>query len=212
MLGPTIVIAAMVGMPATGSRLMPDLFTHLERARSEFRLGNARAASAHAELVALPEGVRLVIDDGSQRYDRLIQEAAYLWEDALERPGLFGSNDARAPEVRIRVVPGLVANGRNVGGFAKWKRRVTTCGDTVIEQLFQADIQIRRMGGDAMRHAIAHELGHVLGLNDSTSRGDVMGPVDARRPATSLSEGDRDALQVIMSRAMSYCEPASPAP
>jgi hypothetical protein len=212
MLGSTIVIAAMVGMPATGSRLMPDLFTHLERSRSEFRLGNARAASAHAELIALPEGVRLVLDEGSQRYDRLIHEAAALWEDALGRPDLFGSNDARAPEVRVRIVPGLVANGRNVGGFARWKRRVTTCGDTVIEQSFRADIQIRKMSGDAMRHAIAHELGHVLGLNDSPVRGEVMGPVDVRRPATSLSEGDRDALQVIMSRAMSYCEAASPAP
>ncbi|MCO5296298.1 MAG: hypothetical protein M9921_05510 [Fimbriimonadaceae bacterium] len=212
MLGPTIVMAAVVGMPVTGSRLLPDLFTHLERARSEFRLGHVRAASAHAELIALPEGVRLILEPSSSRYDRVVRDAAALWEDALGRPDLFDAVDARAPQVRIRIASRVQSNGRNVGGLATWKRRVTTCGDQVIEQTFQADIEIRKMSGPAMLQAIAHELGHVLGLGDSDRVGEVMGPIDLRRPATELSEGDRDALRMMMSRAMSYCEPVRPTP
>ena len=44
---------------------------------------------------------------------------------------------------------------------------------------------------------VIHELGHVLGLNDSPRVGDIMGPLDLRKPVTTLGVDEVQALRDI---------------
>lgn len=155
-------------------------------------------SEAYAHLALFPEGIRLAVRDEARRGPegvRAVRSAADWWEEALDVPGYF---TLVAPGggalVEVSVVTSL-PEGRNVAGYTRWTRRVTRCGDTVVKQTFEADLRVRAMDPAAMRHAAAHELGHLLGLPDSPRLGDVMGPIDLRRPRFSLDPTDRAALR-----------------
>ncbi|MBI3721895.1 MAG: hypothetical protein HY248_05010 [Fimbriimonas ginsengisoli] len=52
----------------------------------------------------------------------------------------------------------------------------------------------RGMSFEQMRHEVAHELGHVLGLDDSRRLGAVMSPLDLRRPVGKVGDDELEAL------------------
>jgi Zn-dependent peptidase ImmA (M78 family) len=52
-----------------------------------------------------------------------------------------------------------------------------------------------------MRHTCAHELGHVLGLDDSPFYGDIMGPLDLKHPVTDFEATELESLRAVRAEA-----------
>ncbi|MEQ1933145.1 MAG: matrixin family metalloprotease, partial [Fimbriimonadaceae bacterium] len=75
------------------------------------------------------------------------------------------------------------------GGFTSWQRQILRFENGSYQAKLAASVQLRTitpqgkpMSLAQMRHAAMHELGHILGLDDSPDQGDVMGPLDLSRP------------------------------
>jgi predicted Zn-dependent protease len=45
-------------------------------------------------------------------------------------------------------------------------------------------LNFKAMPMESMRHEMMHEIGHVLGLEDTESTGAIMGPLDMNRPVS----------------------------
>jgi hypothetical protein len=78
-----------------------------------------------------------------------------------------------------------------------------------------ADVRVRTIKPDGspmllehMRHTSAHELGHVLGLDDSPFYGDIMGPLDLSHPVSDFEAAELDNLRAVRSEAEQVREQA----
>ena len=145
--------------------------------------------------------------DGSQlslaeadRASRAVQKAAELWKSAL------------GPGARVSVVPISQANVRvharsqaggvsHLAGLARWVKRVVRVGNGAYEPRISADVTLltkvaseKELSTEALAYVTAHELGHVLGLDDTTHCGELMGPAQLQRPVSGPTETELRAL------------------
>jgi hypothetical protein len=94
--------------------------------------------------------------------------------------------------------------GMQVGGHTQWRRAVKAIGGGRYAGSVTATVQLiadcpngRAMNSNQMRQAACHEFGHILGLDDSSQHGDVMGALDMRRPVTKPSPEEISALAAV---------------
>jgi hypothetical protein len=52
-----------------------------------------------------------------------------------------------------------------------------------------------------MKHEIMHEMGHILGLEDSDRVGDLMGPLDVNHPVSGPKSYESEAVYELRSQA-----------
>jgi hypothetical protein len=64
----------------------------------------------------------------------------------------------------------------------------------------------RPMPFEVIRHEACHELGHVLGLDDTNIVGAVMGPLDLNRPASGPSDAEVEAVRLVRTEATRLLE------
>jgi hypothetical protein len=185
--------------------LLPVVQQSLGLARKCVNNGDLDAALAHAYVITPDHRIRIRIDcSGIPRaqqgpYRNALSGALSLWESALGEQA-FEITETRQPDVVIHFQTGVRDRGSEVSGHVQWTRGVLmpTTNPTPV---FTADAQIRTVkpNGEAMdfaqmRACSAHELGHVLGLDDSSSVGDVMGPMDFNHPVQSIRQDEVDVL------------------
>ncbi|MGV3615358.1 MAG: matrixin family metalloprotease [Fimbriimonas sp.] len=218
-----LLIAAITALPALathGARkvvLLPEVHKHLDSARDEIAKGRGEIAAAHADMV--------LIDDQEVRYsikfeegvpkklytrcEEALDEAFRSWEKSLNESVEFVEvADPAKAHIQIRFKRDVLMGKEPVAGFANWKRRITLDGDRVKSATVTADLQIRTvnldgrpMPDDAMTHEVMHEVGHVLGLEDCDHLGELMGPLDVRRPVDAPRVHEANAVRDLRDEA-----------
>jgi predicted Zn-dependent protease len=182
--------------PSRNATLLPEVQKHLEDARDCSTNGTPDVAAAHANLILINDEVTYEIEyvDVSDRLKgrckKALEGALDAWEKALEDTVTFRAvTDPSKADVIIRFRPSVMMGREEVAGYANWKRTLKADGAKVQEVSFKSDLQIRTINLDGnpmpqecIRHEIAHEFGHVLGLDDSETTGDLMGPLDTSHP------------------------------
>ena len=226
---PLIVLAlSTVTAPAVPptrlSPILPEVSKHLAEGHADVSSNTMPMAKAHAELVLLGQDIKLsVLFQGVPAKQqaaclKTLDSATAQWEQVLDDGVHFvrvGKGEASNVTVRFR--PSVMMKNEPVAGYVNWKRAIKTAPDGTVASDFTADLQIRvknldgaPMPENAMRHAAMHELGHVLGLDDSPREGDVMGPLDVENPVSCPTPLEAQTVKALRSEASEILEQASP--
>ena len=169
--------------------------------------GMARA-HAMAVLVSNDVAVQVVLDEvpASRRTTcrAAVDEALQSWEKALgDGIHLRRLEDGQRSGIVVRFQPDVRERGEPVAGYVNWKRVAQEAGGSVT-----GDIQIRTMNidgapmsGRAMKNIVVHEMGHMLGLDDTDRSGEAMSPLDPNRPVAGPSSAEADAVRALRQEA-----------
>ena len=200
MVGLGIAISLLTNVEA-GPRVLPEMNTHLRYATKCASEGWYSAMEASVDVIS-PNYLRIFIpiNRDSQRTGAVMSAIA-IWENALNKQvRIERVASASNADITIRFVDEISDKDGGAGGFAEWKRSVTQVGGEYVGKT-TAQIKLaftsgtRTFSDDALLQSALHEFGHVLGLDDSHSHHDVMGPLDLRSPVTSPQLGEISALK-----------------
>jgi hypothetical protein len=122
-----------------------------------------------------------------------LKAAFNVWEASLDNTIHFRLEpDPMKAGIRFTFRPEVKMGQDQVAGLTKWTRDIRVTGGIVKEVSFKADVNVRTrslesrpMSFEAIRQESEHELGHVLGLDDSDRLGDLMGQLDAEIPVAA---------------------------
>ena len=103
---------------------------------------------------------------------------------------------ARDAHVVLEFKDDLTYQGAPVAGHARWL--LTQNGLSVRIQIRTKAPNGKPLSAGCILHSVAHELGHVLGLDDGTDG--VMGPVDVRNPRVKPSPSEVERVIRIRGR------------
>ena len=156
--------------------------------------GDRDLAAAHARLILVSHQIKIRLStagyspSAAARCRRALVEACDIWQSALDDSFEFIQTPA---DIYAIFQPDVRLQGEPVAGYVRWQRTLQADAGKVVVQGYRADMQLRTVtpGGQpmpaaAMRHEACHELGHVLGLDDTEKLGAVMGPLDIEHPAS----------------------------
>lgn len=225
LLTPVLALAAFVPCVAGNStatvrgKLLPDLPQHLQYAERDLKHGEINSALAHLSLVVMDKPIRYRVE--FKEGDEMLQlqcleafsDALDLWQNAF--PGEMRFEEVGADskaDITISYQRDVTSKGASVAGLVNWKRKVY--GDEP-RSVLTADLQLRthQPGGkpmtiEHMRHTAAHEIGHILGLDDSPFYGDIMGPLDLKRPVHEFEPNELSKLRELRASAFALIKSA----
>lgn len=198
--------------PVESSRraaILPEVQKHLDDARGCALNGTPAVAAAHADLILVGDEIKYTVQwegvpQGMQaRSLKALTGALDAWEKALDDSVTFREvKDPAQANILVRFKPGVMMGKEPVAGFANWKRSLLADGPKVQSIKFTSDLQIRTINLDGqpmpmecVRHEICHEVGHILGLEDSDSTGDLMGPLDVNHPINGPRSYEASAVK-----------------
>lgn len=192
--------------------VQPELIYHLSQAKLELDRGDAERALARTDLVLVG---RKPLSIEVRRYgpatmrteecDTALNGALKMWESAFGEKPFRIAEPGETGDIQVSFVAEVERNNKPLGGFVTWKRYVSsTC-----VPITSADIQVRVcqpqggwMSPEAMRHEIAHELGHVLGLTDREGEGHVMCALNLQNPVSTIEQDDVATLLRVRQEAL----------
>ncbi len=196
--------------PGTGekdARVQSRLYSHLDYADRAVTLGNSNEATAYAEMVLLRREITVYVDESKAPWQikedaaKALRDAAVNWEDALNREIKFRFVPFRDADVIVTYSEAVRFDGKEAAGTVRWTRQVMNLGSDQYHYEVRANITLRAhtpsgsmMNYRQMLHTAGHELGHVLGLEDSAKQGDLMGPLRLDRPTERATKSEKDSL------------------
>lgn len=193
-------------------RVLPEVHAQVDQATESYESGDWNRTIARSNVVLFVEAIRYKVEfNGTRERDverqrDALRQAIEMWEEALGHEVQFVED----PEAIVTVTfqDSVQNRGQDVGGHIKWRRDISVLPSGDYAPNVKADIWIRTkqpngrsMTVEAMKHVAGHELGHVLGMSDSRTVGDIMGPLDLRRPTKQLGQSEIEALRSVRLRA-----------
>jgi hypothetical protein len=188
--------------------VQPKMREFIGIADQSLRQGNYNKAIAYTGLILIEGEIKYSIDlslipDGDRaRATESTNRAIQIWEESLGNEIKFIPVDRSKAQLRIQFKEQVRTRGNEIAGYAVWQRNVHDWGNGIYRASLSGDIDLRTktptgrdMSTDAMTHAAAHEIGHLLGLWDSPTFGDIMGPLHLKQPITKLSSNELNALR-----------------
>jgi hypothetical protein len=205
-----VSVADAAGRPTVPTDL-PEVVGHMRDGRACLASGDRDLAAAHARLILVSHKIKIRLStagyspSAAAHCRRALVEACDIWQSALDDSFEFVLVDAQTQaDVYAIFQPDVRLQGEPVAGYVRWQRTLQADAGKVVVQGFRADMQLRtvRPGGQpmpsaAMRHEACHELGHVLGLDDTEKVGAVMGPLDIEHPASGPTAAEVATVRQI---------------
>lgn len=195
-------------------RIQDRLYAHLDAANRAYLYGHSSEATAYAEMVLLKRAIKVAVDESNVPYQirdtarRALRDAMINWEDALDRQVKFAMVPRRDADVVVSYAGDMRFRGDDAAGTVRWTRQVMNLGLDQYEYSVRATIVLRtytprreEMNYRQMLHTAGHELGHVLGLEDSDNSGELMGPLRLDRPVERATTAERESLIALRTQA-----------
>jgi len=194
--------AAKAGPPV---RLEKGAARHLQRYSELLVAGLFEEARATADMLAAVRPVRLFVEpSGDSELTAVAGASVEIWHEALGRKRVFAFVDSLAEsDVVIRSATSLQSScGSSAAGYSHWRRAVWPADANGVSR-FQVTgrIEIARQLKPGKKlifrdrvHALQHELGHLLGLDDRKKEGGVMGYLV---PGAGVERPDGSELQAV---------------
>lgn len=196
------------------TRVQDRLYDHLDYAEKALLYGQTSEAVAYAEMVLLRREITVYVDETNVPWQikddakRALRDAATNWEDALNREVRFRFVPYPDADVIVRYADTMKYDGKSAAGTVRWTRQVISLGSDQFVYEVRANVTLRteRPSGGTMNygqmlHTAGHELGHILGLEDSARTGDLMGPLRLDRPVERATRNEKDSLLTFRKQA-----------
>lgn len=207
LLGLLSSVAAFAGSGEHTERLDPQVYKHYEAACTAFAARQFHRALAEIELVLLPK-TKVFVDarPGTDPHRAALAGIA-LWKEALGEDAPFELTTNREDaQVTVTFPKDCSGEGKEICGHVEWRRKAMF-GASSHTAFVTAAIEVGLGSPDghkhdlaSLTHIVAHELGHVLGLEDTDSVADVMGPDLHGNPAIQLSAVEAEAVRSLRAR------------
>jgi len=201
------VFAATAMPEGRDGRMQERLYDHLASAEKAYSYGHTREATAYAEMILLRRAITVYVDEknvpwqSKDEASKALRDSMVNWEDALKGEVKFRIVSYPGADVTIKYAGEMRYDGKHAAGTARWSRSVMSLGSGQYEYQVSATITLRthtpqgsRMNYRQMLHTAGHELGHVLGLEDSARQGELMGPLRLDRPVERATSNERESL------------------
>ena len=198
-----LLTSACLATPVRGSAaLLPEVKMRLQEAHKSLKDGSWQFAAAYADLVLISDNVSVYVNldkvSASQRQTCMDALNASFdgWETALNHSIHFQlESDPAKATLKVTFCPDVRLGRDPVAGLTHWSRKIRSSGSQVESAEFRADVNVRARGLHSenypvqiIRQETEHELGHILGLEDSEHVGDLMGAWDPRHPVDGPQE------------------------
>ena len=210
-----------VSYPQRDRRIQARVYENLARAEFALNAGEFQTAEVYAGLVLMKDEIKVHLnlnrcsEERKQAAEGAFSEAAKMWEDALGGEVAFVLVPSGEADLKVGYRPHVKVYGEDVAGHATWSRDVQTVGSNAFGYKVRGEIILRtqdREGNDlphaAMLHTAAHELGHILGLEDSPREGDIMSTLRVEQPVTRPSVDELGRLREVRASARSVSDSA----
>ena len=201
------MLAATALSDGRDARLQERLYDHLASAEKAYSYGHTSEATAYAEMILLRRAITVYVDEANAPWEirgeasKALRDSMVNWEDALNGDVKFRIVNYPGADVTIKYAGEMRYDGKNAAGTARWSRSVMSLGSGQYEYQVTATITLRthtpqgsRMSYKQMLHTAGHELGHVLGLEDSARQGELMGPLRLDKPVERATSKERESL------------------
>ncbi len=182
---PTLLVflLATIGVARATASLTDDATDALREARLTNAQGDREKALAIFESRLLSKGATIAFDRSVTGHGKALGYAIDAWESSLDDSPFIVSNSTKRPDIVIKLVDELKTDEPvEIQGRVDASRKFFWNHSTHGYKL-EATISIcRRTEGDRlltereMGEVIAHELGHILGLDDNEDPKGLMGP------------------------------------
>jgi predicted Zn-dependent protease len=195
LLSMAVAVWALPASLAGKATILTEVQGHLDQAKQCVDSGQFALAIAHLDEFAKPELTYSAqfqsVPDKLHAPDlQSLHEAVAVWQEGLGDSVKFREVDSSEnADVKVVFKSDVRMGPEAVAGYANWQRSIDPATDGKPAGHFVATLQIRTldllfkpMPAADVRHEVMHELGHVLGLEDSDSKTDLMGPLDQAHP------------------------------
>lgn len=189
-------------------RVLPSQRAFLDKGAGLIAQGDVAQGSAYLDLAQSRVALKVAVDCGTDACSATdktaVEQAARTWNEAGADVTLVNSEEAN---VRLHIRPAVGASG-HLAGHANWVKRVVRTGYQRYQPRVSADLTVgttdsrgRALSSDALAYVTAHELGHVMGLDDTARTGELMGPNQVDHPVLGPSQAELRSLAALREQA-----------